>query len=232
MKELLNLLTISQLIKEPILDEETLDKIIHSLLAYLTKHKDRLKDNFNELESFVLLSSNYLTHDSLNKLTAKHEKLVITLSEELKKKNKIWPELSLVNNPVCQKNYKELITSCLTLFATVKEAPKVITQLAPRFYDSADKRQFNRKFEDQKLKDKQKRLRKKIANEIAEETDLLLNKEKRKQDQINFQKNKKMKRVMNDLYKQKREIERENTSNVHIKRIKKKRKRQAGSKGV
>ena len=92
-----------------------------------------------------------------------------------------------------------------------------------------DTREFNKKIEDKKMKDKTRKLKKKLMKELEIEKNLMLDKNKQKNDFFVNQSKKRMNRVMNELQQQKKFIERENTSVVRRHRIKKKGKRKAGN---
>ena len=222
---------ISSILDEKYIDQELMDRYERKIYIFVTKNKDQLQKSLSSLEAIVLLYSQMQGIKLRNSINTPPNRSVIEiLATMLKEKNKIWPELSLFNDKECHDLHNELITNCFKEFATKVEAPKAIAQLAPKFYDSKDERTFNKKFEDQKLKEKQRRLKKKIANEIAEETNLLLDKEKSKQKQNEVARKKKMRKIMGELQAQSKTIERENTSLTKVRRIKKKGKRIAGSK--
>ena len=223
--------TLSAILDEKYIDQTLTSKYEQNFAYFLSKHKDTLKKSLSSLEALVLLFNQLQSIKARNNVPEPPNKAcVATLAELLREKNKVWPELALFNDPLCKRLHEELSANCFADFASRAEAPKTIPQLAPKFYDAKDERSFNKKFETKKLKEKQRRLKKKVTNEIIEETNYLLDKESKKQRASEISRKKKMRRIMGELQAQSKIVEKENTSLVKIRRIKKKGKRMAGSR--
>ena len=207
-------------------------KLFESAFVNLEKilNMEEIKKNKQKeiIEILVLLAQDLIKKSGINSTDEKSKKIISKLYI-------IMEYHKMYLNPIFQDNFcyqksEDLKKEIFRKFKEKKKKAKSITQNAPKFYMKGDKREFNQKIEKKKLKDRTRKIKKKLIKELQIETNLMLDKNRQKNDFYLNQNKKKMNRVMNELQQQKKAIERENTSSVRHHRIKKKGKRMAGNR--
>lgn len=211
-------------------DQTHREKTLTLLNRFVESCVDK-KLNVTIVQLIVCYSTHMLKHyDSSEQFNAGLKNLVTAGRQFCLNKKIIWPELRVHPNQSFRNVYDELESAIMSEFNTKRDPVKQIEQLAPRFYTKEDKREFNQKEEMKKLKEKRRKLKKKLVSEITSETHLKLSARGQKEKKNHEDKTKKINRLANELQQQKKLIEKENTSLAKVKRIKKKGTRKAGNK--
>jgi hypothetical protein len=201
------------------------DRLYEEIKSFLRQRIDK-KTNF---EPIIRRVNEYFL-ETLN--PAPYKPLmseVFNLAEKCNEVRVFWPELASFADPILS-DYAEHITKGILLDRKLW-VPKVesIKMYAPKFYTDEDTRQFNQKFESQKLREKARRIKKKVTREIAAETQQRFQTRETLQKRIDAGKARKFNRVLNEFQQQKKVIERENTQAERDKRSKRHGKRKAGT---
>ena len=152
----------------------------------------------------LLNISNELSNDSIVLIV---QKLVVSLKE----KNIYWPQLKKSKIPqiseIGRKLEEYFYLNSKEKVAEIKE----IEVQAPKFYEKSNERQFNRKEELKKLKERQRRIKKKLISEISTETRLKLDKKEKSFTKTKQENIKKHNQYENMIQQQKKVLEKELT---------------------
>ena len=193
---------------------------------------ENLKKGFlNGLKSFI--QKNLLT---IKKSKSWIELIILTIIESEVKVESSFSELLLEickNQPIfcpllIPEHIEILQNDIINRYAEKAKAPKTIEQFAPKFSAPGDKREFNSKFELQKITKKKRLLEKKIGREAAEASRATMRVAMDKKNKERKQNLKRANQMIDELQKSKKHLEKEATMNVEIKRNKKVKKRRSG----
>ena len=133
--------------------------------------------------------------------------------------------LRLVDDELFREVYERTVRGILLDKSLRRKKVEGIKMQAPKFFSEGDTRSFGQKLQLQKLKEKSRRIKKKVVSEIAAASDLRIERTleaKRRKDQ---QLSQRFNKVKDEFEKQKKIVERENTTTEKSKRIKKKGKK-------
>ena len=150
---------------------------------------------------------------------------------EICSENRIfWPEISQLKDEAFDELKSRIISGIMLEKSLQRKKVETIKMQAPKFYSAEDSRSFNTKFEVRKLKEKSKRMKKKVISEIAAESNLKIERRMEGRKIVEDFEKRKFNRVLDEFQKQKKIVERENTTAEKQKKTKKKGNRKAGNK--
>ena len=211
-------------------DQPSRERALTLLNRFVESCADK-KLNATVLQLIVYYSTQLLRyHNSSEQFKTELRKLVAAVKKFCFNRKIIWPELRVHPEQAFRDAYDEMESAIMSEHTAKRAAVKQIEQLAPRFYTKEDEREFNKKEEMKKLKEKRRKLKKKLVSEITSDTHLKLAARTQKEKKTHEEKSKQLNRLANELQQQKKIIEKENTSLAKVKRIKKKSTRKAGNK--
>jgi hypothetical protein len=207
------------------IEKDEFNKAFEFLLSFLNNEQNKNIKDKSIIEILILITQEIIQSE---KIEEQQKKILSSKIYLLLEGKNIYTNAFLQNEHdynMCDYLKNEIFEN----FVKKKKKLKVLQEYAPKFYMKGDKREFNQKLEMKNLKKKNRKIKKKLEKELQVETDLMQEKNKNKHGYFVNQKKKVLNQTMNELQKQQKIIERENTSVVKHHRIKKVKKRKAGN---